>query len=131
MNKIAVTITEIASKEKVSLVSFSVGHECLEMISLGVSEDLTVGSSVRVGVKASNIILSLTRVSDVSITNQVEVEIVMVTMGSLLCSVAFTFERVTWECVITQKSADMMGLSEGKRLFMLIKSSDLSIIEVL
>jgi len=131
MNTIRATITEIASKDKVSVVSFSVAQERLEMISLGVGEALAEGSTVYVGVKASNIILSASRVRDVSITNQIEVTVASVTMGSLLCSVLFTFEGVTWESIVTRKSAETMQLRVDTSIYMLIKSSDLSIVGVL
>jgi len=131
MNKIETKISEISTKDKVSLVSFTVAEETLEMISLGVSEDLTVGSRVCVGVKASNIILARSRVSDVSITNQIEVKVTALTKGSVLCSVKFTIKGVTWESIVTQKSADLMHLHVGDTVVALIKSSDLSIVEVL
>lgn len=131
MNKIDVTITEIASKEKVSLVSFSVGKERLEMISLGVSEDLSVGSAVSVGVKATSVALSQTKLSDVSISNQIETSIIAIEAGSLLCSIKLGFEGVVWESVITKSSMLAMQLSVGQKIVALIKSSDLSIVEVL
>jgi molybdate transport system regulatory protein len=131
MNKIETSISEISTKDKVSLVSFTVVEETLEMISLGVSEDLAVGSRVCVGVKASNIILARSKVSGVSITNQIEVKVTALTKGSVLCSVKFTFEGVTWESIVTQKSADLMHLHVGDTVVALIKSSDLSIVEVL
>ena len=131
MNKVNAIITAIESEDKVTLVSFSVGAEHLEMMSLGLSEQLVEGSAVSVGVKATNIALSLSKLSDVSITNQVETTITAIKMGSLLCCVVFHFEGVAWESVITKKSSQEMQLSVGKKVFALIKSSDLSIIEVL
>ena len=131
MNKVNAIITAIKSEDKVTLVSFSVGAEHLEMMSLGLSEQLVEGSAVSVGVKATNIALSLSKLSDVSITNQVETTITAIKMGSLLCCVVFHFEGVVWESVITKKSSQEMHLSVGKKVFALIKSSDLSIIEVL
>jgi len=131
MNKVNAIITAIKSEDKVTLVSFSVGAEHLEMMSLGLSEQLVEGSAVSVGVKATNIALSLSKLSDVSITNQVETTITAIKMGSLLCCIAFHLEGVAWESVITKTSAQEMQLSVGKKVVVLIKSSDLSIIGVL
>jgi len=131
MNIVNATISSIVSEEKVTLVGFSVGQEQLEMVSLGISEQLVLGSRVRLGIKATNIALSQQKLHDVSITNQVETIITALEMGSLLCLVHFSFEGVAWESVITQKSAVEMQLRVGEKVFVLIKSSDLSIVEAL
>jgi len=131
MNKVRATITTIASADKVTLVGFGVGEQQLEMISLGLSEQLGEGSKVTVGVKATSIALSKQRLNETSISNQVEVTITALEMGSLLCCVAFRFEDVVWESVITNTSAREMQLSVGDTIIALIKSSDLSIVEVL
>ena len=131
MNKVQASITNIASQDKVTLVSFAVGNVYLEMVSLGVSEQLVQGSGVCVGIKATNIALSQTKLEGVSITNQLETTITAIEVGSLLCCVAFSFEGVVWESVITKASRIEMQLQVGQKIIALIKSSDLSIVEVL
>ena len=131
MNTLTATITGITSQEKITLVSFVAGNEVLEMVSLGVSESLAVGSVVNVGVKATNIIIARSNYKEISISNQIQVEVRAVTIGKLLCRVSFGIEDVTWEAVFSSKRAKEMGLFVGEKVVALVKSSDLSIVEVL
>jgi len=131
MNKIIATITTLEYRDNVSLVGFGVGEEYLEMVSLGVSDALKVGSEVVLGVKATNLILSRERLKGVSIANQVSVTVIKVDVGALLCRVLLDFEGATWESVYSITSVAQMPLAVGDRLFALMRSSDLSIVEVL
>ena len=131
MNKVNASIIAIVSEEKVTLVGFLVGKTFLEMVSLGLSEQLVDGSGVSVGVKATSVALSRSKLNNISITNQIESTITSIEMGRLLCCVEFSFEGVIWESVITNTSAKEMQLQVGEKIVALIKSSDLSIVEVL
>ena len=103
----------------------------MQMMALELNEALVVGSKVTLGVKATNIALAKERVETISISNQLAVTIERLNMGSLLCSVIFAFEGQTWESVITRGSALKMELEVGSKAVALIKSSELSIVELL
>jgi molybdopterin-binding protein len=131
MNKIAAIITDIQSIDTVNIVSFDVAGQLMQMMALELDERLAVGSKVIVGAKATNIVLAKERVETISISNQLEVTIEGINMGALLCSVRFDFAGELWESIITRESTLAMELDLGDKIVALIKSSELSIVEIL
>ena len=131
MNKIAARITDIQSADAINIVSFDAAGQSMQMMALELNEQLAVGSKVLVGAKATNIALAKEEQEMISISNQLDVTIAGITMGALLCSVAFDFAGQVWESVITRESALRMQLDVGDKIVALIKSSELSIVEVL
>ena len=131
MNKITAIITDIQSVDTVNIVSFDVAGQALSMMALELDEKLSVGSKVIVGAKATNIVLARERVEAITISNQLEVKIVDIDMGTLLCSVCFDFSGKRWESIITRESALRTQLRADDRIMALIKSSELSIVEIL
>ena len=130
MNQIQADITKIDSGNNITIVSFKAGQQQMKMMALEIDEDLEVGSKVILGAKATNIALAKEHLEDISISNQLEATIEAIEMGSLLCSVRFLFEAVSWESVITRDSAERMELVVGEKIVALLKSSELSIIKV-
>lgn len=130
MNHIAARISDITMHENINVVSFETDTVVMRMISLALSSELTKGSEVLIGAKATNIALMRDTSDMVSISNQIPVTIVAINTGVVLCSVLFSFNNVTWESVITRNSAERMQLKVGESVVALIKSSELSILEV-
>lgn len=129
MNHIAARISDITMHENINVVSFETDTVVMRMISLALSSELTKGSEVLIGAKATNIALMRDTSDMVSISNQIPVTIVAINTGVVLCSVLFSFNNVTWESVITRNSAERMQLKVGESVVALIKSSELSILE--
>ena len=131
MNQIAATITDIQSVDAITIVSFEAAGQAMRMMALELNDTLGVGSKVILGVKATNIALAKERVETISISNQLEVTIEGINMGALLCSVTFNFADQLWESIITHESALTMQLDVGDKIVALVKSSELSIVEIL
>jgi len=131
MNLTPALITEIQSVDNITVVSFEAAHHTLRMMSLELNDSLRVGSEVILGVKATNIALAKEISGLLSISNQLKVIIEQINMGSLLCSVKFRFEEQIWESIITRDSAMRMNLKTGDEVVALVKSSELSIVEIL
>ena len=131
MNLTPALITKIQSVDNITVVSFEAAHHTLRMMSLELNDSLRVGSEVILGVKATNIALAKEISGLLSISNQLKVIIEQINMGSLLCSVKFRFEEQIWESIITRDSAMRMNLKTGDEVVALVKSSELSIVEIL
>jgi len=131
MNTIKATIRHLQSSEGISIVHFDVLGEAMRMMALDLDKGLAKGKEVVIGVKATNIALALEKNSGLSISNQLEVTISKIDLGDLLCCVTFTFHNETWESVITRDSALRLDFKVGARVVALVKSSELSIVEVL
>lgn len=131
MNYIKASISEIRSCENINIVSFKVGAEVLHMMSLELSESLQVGTEVSIGTKSTNISLAKDFRGDLSVSNQLPCTLVSLEYGELLCRVKLDFLGHEIESIITKESALKMNLQVEDKLIALIKSSELSIVEVL
>jgi len=131
MNYINAVVRERESLENISLVSFEADSQTLIMVSLEPSDEIKQGKQVVLGFKSTNISLAKNFKGELSISNQLKVKIDSLNLGKLLCSVKFIFAGEIQESVITKASAERMNLQVGDEIIALIKSSDLSIVEVL
>jgi len=131
MNKINATITDIQSVDSINIVSFEASGYLMKMMALELKEDLCIGSQVVIGAKATNISLTKHNIEMISVSNQLEVKIESIHLGELLCSIRFNVSGEVWESIITRDSALRMQLRTGESIVALIKSSELSIVEVL
>jgi len=131
MNYINAVVRERESLENISLVSFEADSQTLIMVSLELSDEIKQGKQVVLGFKSTNISLAKNFKGELSISNQLKVKIDSLNFGKLLCSVKFIFAGEMQESVITKASVERMNLQVGDEIIALIKSSDLSIVEVL
>ena len=131
MNQVDARIIKIEASNNITIVSFEAGAQQMKMMALEIDENLEVGSKVLLGAKATNIALAKEKLERISISNQLEATIETIEMGTLLCSVSFVFDGVSWESVITRDSARRMNLEVGDKIVALLKSSELSIIKVM
>ena len=131
MNYINAVVKERESLENINLVSFEADGQQLKMISLSLLDEVKQEVKVVLGVKSTNIALAKSIQGDLSISNQLKITIASIKQGKLLCSVKFSFADELHESIITTASAERMQLQVGDEIIALIKSSDLSIMEVL
>ena len=131
MNYINAVVRERESLENINLVSFEAAGQSLKMISLALSDEIKKETKVILGVKSTNIALAKNIQGDLSISNQLTIIITSLKLGKLLSSVKFEFAGELQESIITTASVERMNLQAGDKIIALIKSSDLSIVEVL
>ncbi len=131
MNHIPAIITDIKSVDSINVVSFMAEGQNMRMMALELDEGLSIGSEVILGVKATHVALAKSLNGLMSISNQLDVCIERVDSGELLSSVKFRFAGTVLESIITKESVLRMELKEGENVIALVKSSELSIVEVL
>ncbi len=130
MNRIDAVVTTIDSFENITIVSFEAASQPMRMMALELDKSLVVGSKVTLGVKASNIALAREFSGILSISNQLKVTIESINNGKLLSSIKFSFAGSLIESIITRESVSRMNLQTGTNIIALIKSSELSILEI-
>ena len=131
MSTFKATVIEIQSEDILHIVSFKVGKSTLKMMSLELQSNLKVGSSVLLSVKATAVALAKELSGMLSYSNQILLEIQKIEQGKLLSSIKLKNQDISMESVITTASCERMQLKETQSVIALIKSSDLSICEVL
>jgi molybdopterin-binding protein len=129
MNRIPATLLDVEAYDGISIVTFSAENAVMKMMALEISNALSRGSGVILGVKASSIALAKAPLGEISIVNQLNVTVDRITKGRLLCSLGIRFGDTILESVITLDSAKRMKIERGDALIALIKSSELSILE--
>jgi molybdate transport system regulatory protein len=131
MNRIHAVITDIQSVDTLNLVHFNAAEQNMKMIALELDKRLVVGSKVIIGAKATHIALAKEFCGMLSMSNQLHVKIEQIENGALLSRVQFVFAGARLESIVTKDSALAMQLKVGDDITALIKSSELSILEVL
>jgi len=131
MNHIRATISKIEQYEGVSAVFFSALGLELSMVSLELNPALKVGVDVKLSAKATNISLSKKTHDDISISNQLEGVVKSIENGMILSSVNIQIEDIFLQSIISSKSASKMDIKVGDKIVVLIKASDIAIVEIL
>ena len=131
MNLLPATITEILSQKPLHIVKFDFGGHALSMMSLDLSNQIKVNTQVHLTVNPSYIALAKSCSGAMSYSNQIPATILSINQGVLLSAIKLQIGACTLESIITTESSQRMQLKEGDSVTMLIKASELSIVEVL
>ena len=131
MSPIVATVTTIDNLEQLNIVEFDFQGLKLKMMSLDLNANVQVGKRVVLSIKPTNIALAKNITGDLSFSNQIVATIDSLIMGELLSSVVLKTKEILFESIITVSSAKRMNLQQNDEVIMLIKASDVSILEVL
>ena len=100
-------------------------------MSLDLDSEIGIGTKVKLTVKPSHIAIAKNFTGEVSYANQLECSVVSIDNGVLLSSVGLRFVDTPLESIITLNSSKRMNLNIGDSVIAFIKSSELSISEVI
>ncbi len=131
MNKMRAKITDIKSVQNLNIVNFIFNNQTLSMVSLELSQDIKVGSEVYISAKATHIAIAKNFSGEISYSNQVKAKIISVNNGEILSSIIVNIGKTEIESVITASSSKRMKLEVNDEITLLIKSTELSISEVI
>ena len=130
MNRFQATITQIESEGSLHIVTFDFEGTQLRMMSLELGAEVRVGSVVILTIKSTYIALAKAFQGEVSYTNLIPATITQIQQGKLLSSIQLDAGGYRLESIITIGSAERMKLVADDKVTMLIKASELSIVEV-
>lgn len=131
MNKIVATISQIRNIDNLNIVEFEFDDTKLKMISLDLSEDTKVGQKVVLTTKPTHIAIAKNLQGELSYSNQIIATIEEIEQGEILCVVNSKIDNTDLQSIITTDSAKRMNLKNNDKVILLIKASDMSILEVL
>lgn len=130
MSQMVATVKSIENLEQLNIVEFEFNSHVLKMMSLDLNSNISIGKKVLLSVKPTNIALAKDLAGEISFSNQMEATIQTLTHGKLLSSVGLTINNIVFESIITLSSAKRMNLRINDKVIMLIKASDLFILDV-
>lgn len=130
MNRLPAVVTAIARHGKITIVSLDLYGMPMHLMGLELNLPLHEGTQVILGVKATHVAVGKALEGELSFSNRLDAEVVAVETGELLCSVTLKIGASRVESIFTRESCERMRLHEGERATVLIKASDLSILEV-
>jgi len=131
MSHITAEVQEIQSVQNLNIISFTCNNAVLKMMSLELNDTITKGSQVMLTCKPTAIAIGKNIQGQLSYANQLHVKIRSLETGELLSALQLEFGEFVLESIITTDSQKRMQLQAGDEVIAFIKSSDLSIKEVL
>lgn len=130
MSQMVATVKSIENLEQLNIVEFEFNAHVLKMMSLDLNSNISIGKKVLLSVKPTNIALAKDLAGEISFSNQIAATIQTLTHGKLLSSVGLIIDNIVFESIITLSSAKRMNLRINDEVIMLIKASDLFILDV-
>ena len=130
MNKIEAVVKDIQESDAVHVVTFCAKDEEFTMMALELPKKVKEGARVTLGIKPSFVLIAKEKSKDISLTNQISAFITNIDTGKLLVTVKLESEVGIFESLITKKSYDMMNLRQRQKVVVMMKASEISIIEV-
>lgn len=130
MNRLHAVVTDVVGEQNLHIISFNFQGSSLSMMGLDLPFGLHVGSSVVLGAKPSHLAIGKNIQGELSYSNQLDATIVSIENGKLLSSVILHVKDVMLQSFITCKSSQRMNLQVGDEVKLLIKASELFVLEV-
>jgi len=131
MSHLIAQVQKIQSVDNLNIVTFTCKETELKMMSLDLNDTIEKGIKVMLTCKPTAIAIGKNIQGELSYANQLQVKIISLEVGELLCALKLQFEEFIIESIITTDSQKGMQLKVGDAVIALIKSSDLSIEKVL
>lgn len=127
MNQLEATLRQIKNIDTLHLLTFSLGTQTVQMLSLELDPNLKVGKQAKLSVKSTDIALAKNFTGQLSFANQLKAKVISVNNGKLLSSIGLDVEGFVLQSVITLNASLDMQLHKGNEVLILIKGSEISI----
>ena len=125
-------ISEISEFKGIFALKFETKFNELTMVSLEIPQRATLGSTVKLGFKSSEVIIATKNLQDCSLSNEIVCVIEKIEFGEILTSIKLkTSSDEIFESIITTNSAKRLNLKPNLSVFAYIKATSLFIDEVL
>ena len=130
MNRLEATVISIEAEQNLHIIHFDFQGISLSMMGLDLPLGLQVGSNVVLGAKPSHLAIAKNLGGELSYSNQLDATIVSIENGTLLSSLVLHVKDALLQSFITCKSSRRMNLREGDAVKLLIKASELFVLDV-
>lgn len=132
MSKLKATVLDIESFESLHLVRFNLNDQIITMMGLELNDKIKPGVKVCLSIKPSHVAIAKDLNGILSYSNQLNCKVRSITNGKLLSSIDLEFLNSNHqiEAIITKNSVKKMDLKENDLVTVLIKASEVSIMDI-
>jgi len=131
MNRLNAVVTHIEGEQNLHIISFDYEGVSLKMMGLDLPKGLHVNAHVTLGIKPSHVAIAKNLKGELSYSNQLPATIVSIENGKLLSNILLHVNGNEIQSFITLSSSVRMNLQAGDAVTLLIKASELFVLEVL
>lgn len=131
MNRLSAVVTRIEGEQNLHIISFDYEGVSLKMMGLDLPKGLHVNAHVILGIKPSHVAIAKNLSGELSYSNQLSATIESIENGKLLSSILLHVNENEIQSFITLSSSTRMNLQVGDAVTLLIKASELFVLEVL
>lgn len=132
MNQIKGVITAIESSDSISLVDIEANGKTFSSLIIDTPANaayLLPGKEVYVLFKESEVSIAKARTGFISMNNVLQVIVTKIARGGVLTRLELDFNGIPVVSLITTRSANRLGLSEGDAVEALVKSNEITLME--
>ncbi|MDH5598921.1 MAG: TOBE domain-containing protein [Cyclobacteriaceae bacterium] len=132
MNKIPGKITEVNVEGNISLLTIRSGEVFFKAIVLEVPETsdyLKVGNPIHILFKETEVIIGKGDVSQISLRNKINCEVVSIDNGKLLSKLTLHSDLGEIRSVITSNAVSQLQIREGDKVVAMIKTNEIILSE--
>lgn len=132
MNQIKGVITAIESFDSISLVDIEANGKTFSSLIIDTpanADYLLPGKEVYVLFKESEVSIAKARTGLISMNNVLQVIVTKIARGGVLTRLELDFNGIPVISLITTRSANRLGLSEGDAVEALVKSNEITLME--
>lgn len=130
MNRLHAVVTQIEGEQNLHIITFDYEGSMLKMMGLDLPKGLHVKSHVTLGVKPSHVAIAKNLSGELSYSNQLPAKIVSIENGKLLSNILLHVKGSEVQSFLTLSSSMRMNLQVGDDVTLLMKASELFVMEV-
>jgi len=131
MNRLSAVVTNIEGEQNLHIITFDCAGNNFKMMGLDLPKGLRVNAHVTLGIKPSHVAIAKNLSGELSYSNQLPATIISIENGKLLSSILLQANENEMQSFITLGSSLRMNLHIGDQVTLLIKASELFVLEVL
>jgi molybdate transport system regulatory protein len=130
MNRLRAVVTNIEGEQNLHIITFDYEGVSLKMMGLDLPKGLHVNAHVTLGIKPSHVAIAKNIQGELSYSNQLPATIVDIENGKLLSNILLHVNENEVQSFITLSSSTRMNLQKNDEVTLLIKASELFVLEV-
>ncbi|MGE4399184.1 MAG: molybdopterin-binding protein [Campylobacterales bacterium] len=130
MNKLKAKVVNEKYSDGLGRIEALCGDYLFRLLVFGQNSPLRSKDEAYLLIKESEVAISKSKHTDISISNRIECRIGSLQKGTILCEIGLEFNGEKLTSIITTESTERLGLNVGDTVFALIKANEIYIEEI-